>query len=78
AYGGSSLGVIMTGMGDDGTVGCRLLKRQCAAIIAQNEESSVVYGMPRSIVEAGLADIICPLRDLGREIVNCVTRSLVK
>ncbi|MCC9607520.1 chemotaxis response regulator protein-glutamate methylesterase [Blastopirellula sp. JC732] len=74
-YGGSTLGVIMTGMGDDGTVGCRLLKRLGANIIAQNEESSVVYGMPRSIVEAGLADLICPLNDVGREIVNCVKRS---
>ncbi|EAQ82571.1 protein-glutamate methylesterase/protein-glutamine glutaminase [Blastopirellula marina] len=76
-YGGSALGVIMTGMGDDGTVGCKLLKRQGANILAQNEASSVVYGMPRSIVEADLADLICPLHDVGREIVNCVKRSRV-
>ncbi|TWT33179.1 protein-glutamate methylesterase/protein-glutamine glutaminase [Blastopirellula retiformator] len=74
-YGGSTLGVIMTGMGDDGTIGCQLLKRLGANIIAQNEESSVVYGMPRSIVEANLVDLICPLNDVGREIVNCVKRS---
>ncbi|PQO35557.1 chemotaxis response regulator protein-glutamate methylesterase [Blastopirellula marina] len=74
-YGGSTLGVIMTGMGDDGTIGSKLIKRQGAKIIAQNEESSIVYGMPRSIVEAGIADLICPLNDVGREIVNCVKRS---
>lgn len=74
-YGGSSLGVIMTGMGDDGTIGGKLIKRQGAKMIAQNEETSVVYGMPRSVVEAGIADLICPLNDVGREIVNCVKRS---
>lgn len=60
-YGGSVTAVIMTGMGDDGTEGCRLLKRRGAKVIAQDEASCVVYGMPRQVAEAGLADIVCTL-----------------
>jgi two-component system chemotaxis response regulator CheB len=61
AYGGSATAVVMTGMGDDGTEGCRLIKRRGGKIIAQDEASCVVYGMPRQVVEAGLADIVCTL-----------------
>ena len=56
------LAVIMTGMGDDGYVGCKLLKQQGAFVIAQDAASCVVYGMPRQIIEHGLADLIRPLR----------------
>ena len=56
------LAVIMTGMGDDGTVGCQLLKQRGAQVIAQDAASCVVYGMPRQIVEHGLADVDPPAR----------------
>lgn len=52
-YGRNTLGVILTGMGRDGTDGCLEIKRAGGYIIAQNEESSVVYGMPRHAYEAG-------------------------
>ncbi|MCL1940365.1 MAG: hypothetical protein FWG09_00375 [Synergistaceae bacterium] len=53
------LAVVLTGMGSDGTEGVKELKRSCECFcIAQNEESCVVYGMPRAIVEAGLHDRI--------------------
>ena len=70
--GSRCLALIMTGMGDDGLLGCRLLKRKGARIVAQDEASSVVYGMPRQIVENGLADVICPLERIHLEINNSV------
>ncbi len=69
-YGGSVLAVVMTGMGDDGTRGCRLLKRQGARILAQDEASCVVYGMPRWIVEEGLADGVHSLQQLSSSIIS--------
>ena len=63
-YGGNSLAVVLTGMGRDGTVGCQALHKCGAGILAQDEESSVVWGMPRSVVEAGFADSVLSLRDI--------------
>lgn len=60
-YKGRSLGVILTGMGDDGMEGCRLLRAEGASIIAQDEASSVVYGMPKCVADAGLANTIASL-----------------
>lgn len=62
------LGVVMTGMGDDGALGCRLLKRGGGRVIVQDAESCVVYGMPRAIVESGLADAVLPLSDIAQSI----------
>ncbi len=58
---GRAMAVILTGMGSDGTVGLRLLKRKDCFVIAQDEGSCVVYGMPRAAVDAGVADIVLPL-----------------
>ena len=63
-----SLGVIMTGMGDDGVRGCRLLKQAGAAILAQDRESCTVFGMPRVVVEEGIADVVGPIERLAVEI----------
>ena len=54
-YEARALGVIMTGMGDDGTEGCRLLRQSGAAILAQDAASCVVFGMPKKPIEDGLA-----------------------
>ncbi len=67
------LGVIMTGMGSDGLDGFAALKRKLnLPIIAQNEESCVVYGMPRAVVEAGIANKIVPLDQIANEITRYV------
>lgn len=57
-YGGAALGVMLTGMGSDGLKGFTALKQKGARIVAQDEDSSVVYGMPKVVVEAGLADAV--------------------
>ena len=62
--GTSSLGVILTGMGNDGTAGMVEMKKAGAVNIAQDEDSSVVYGMPREAAESGAVDQILPLEEI--------------
>ncbi|MEM9644387.1 MAG: chemotaxis response regulator protein-glutamate methylesterase [Planctomycetota bacterium] len=64
------LGLIMTGMGDDGLEGCRLLRKSGATVWAQDEASSTVYGMPRQIVDNGLADEVLPLSQISNSIAR--------
>lgn len=69
-YGERLLGIVMTGMGNDGTAGSAWIKAQGGVIIAEAPESCVVYGMPRSVVEAGLADYVIPLKDIPETIMK--------
>lgn len=62
--------VVLTGMGADGTEGIKNLKsKKKVQVIAQDQETSVVYGMPRSVAKAGLADQIVPLEQVAQEII---------
>ena len=71
-YVGRATGVIMTGMGSDGTQGLKLLKENGATIIAQNEATCVVFGMPKEAAETGLADAILPLDQIADMILKTV------
>ena len=71
-WGGNMLGVIMTGMGKDGLEGCRCIRPLGANIVCQDEASCVVWGMPRAVTEAGLADHIVGLKNMADEIVRQV------
>ena len=66
--GANALGVIMTGMGDDGAHGLLEMKRAGAATVAQNEETCVVFGMPKEAIALGAADKIVPLSAIPAEI----------
>lgn len=67
------IAVIMTGMGSDGLEGVKVLKEKLnATVIAQNEDTCVVYGMPRSVVEAGLADHVASIDQIARLIQKIV------
>ncbi len=68
-------GVIMTGMGNDGTKGLRLFKRHGAPVIAQDEQSCVVYGMPKEAVNAGVVNIQVPLNRIASEIVKTIKKA---
>lgn len=68
-YGPATVGVILTGMGRDGTRGARLMKAAGGQIIAEDQSSCVVYGMPRCVVEAGVADRITSLDRIADEII---------
>jgi two-component system chemotaxis response regulator CheB len=73
-YGGAAVAVILTGMGQDGLRGAQILKAQGAIVLAQDEASSVVWGMPGAVVNAGLADRVLPLRHVVPEILRRVGR----
>ncbi|MEA2038529.1 MAG: chemotaxis response regulator protein-glutamate methylesterase [Thermodesulfobacteriota bacterium] len=71
-YGGRATGVIMTGMGSDGTLGLKLMKEKGATVIAQDEKTCVVYGMPKESAEAEIVDVIAPLNRIAQEICRTV------
>jgi two-component system, chemotaxis family, protein-glutamate methylesterase/glutaminase len=71
-YGRYATGVIMTGMGYDGTEGLKLMKQSGAVIIAQEESTCAVYGMPRKPVETGIVDVIAPLDLMAEEICRTI------
>jgi two-component system chemotaxis response regulator CheB len=68
--GPNALGVIMTGMGDDGALGLLEMRRAGARTLAQDEESCVVYGMPKEAVALGGVERSVPLAAIGGEIVR--------
>ncbi len=68
-YGPYALAVILTGMGQDGLVGCEHIKNAGGQIIVQDEASSVVWGMPGFVTRAGLADKVLPLDQVGEAII---------
>lgn len=67
-YGDRAIGVVLTGMGQDGLRGAQALKDAGSRVIAQDEKTSVIWGMPGSVARAGLADEIMPLGDIARKI----------
>lgn len=70
---GKTLAVVLTGMGADGREGCRLLKETHSVVWAQDEASSVIYGMPMAVAKAELADEIINLADLADKLISDVT-----
>jgi two-component system, chemotaxis family, protein-glutamate methylesterase/glutaminase len=69
-YGAGTLGIVMTGMGSDGTRGAGWIHAQGGKIITEAESSCVVYGMPLSVVEAGLSDQSVPLKQIPETIMG--------
>lgn len=71
-YVGRATGVIMTGMGSDGSKGLNQMKNNGSFIIAQDEKTCTVYGMPKEPTESGIVDVIAPLEKIADEIVKTV------
>ncbi len=69
-FGARTLAIVMTGMGDDGKEGAAWVKAQGGKVITESEESCVIYGMPRSVVEAGLSDASVPLTTMAETIMR--------
>ena len=67
-----AIGVILTGMGSDGVLGLRLMKRHGVFVIGQDRNSSTVYGMPREAKNAGVVDIELPIDEIGQELIRRV------
>jgi two-component system, chemotaxis family, protein-glutamate methylesterase/glutaminase len=72
-YGAGVLGVVLTGMGQDGLLGCQNIREAGGKIFVQDEASSVVWGMPGSVVNSGFADRVVSLQDMAREIIDRVS-----
>ena len=64
-YGAKTLSVVMTGMGHDGLAGGRIIAEAGGTVLAQDEETSVVWGMPGSVAVAGICSSVLPLDELG-------------
>jgi two-component system chemotaxis response regulator CheB len=74
-YDGAALGVVMTGMGQDGLRGCEIIREKCGHVVVQDEATSVVWGMPGYVANAGYADKIIPLNQIAGEITRRVRAS---
>jgi two-component system, chemotaxis family, protein-glutamate methylesterase/glutaminase len=71
-YGGEALSAVLTGMGQDGLRGVELLKASGAYVVAQDEATSVVWGMPGAIARANLADAVLPIDDIVPDLLRHV------
>lgn len=71
-YGANTLAIILTGMGQDGRLGCECIRQVGGQVWVQDEATSVVWGMPGMVANSGLADRVIPLPDIATEIIRCV------
>jgi two-component system chemotaxis response regulator CheB len=74
-YRAGALAVVLTGMGSDGMLGCRVIRENGGAVLAQDRATSTVWGMPGAVTNAGLAQKVLPLNDLAPEILRLVSRA---
>ncbi len=71
-FGKKAIGVLLTGMGDDGVLGMNAIKDAYGATIAQDEETSLVFGMPKMAIESGCIDSIAPLERIADEVIELI------
>ena len=69
-YGSRVLAIVLTGMGCDGVEGCRAVREQGGRVIAQAAEGCVVFGMPKAVITAGLADEVVPLEQVAATVIG--------
>jgi two-component system chemotaxis response regulator CheB len=74
-FGAHALAIVLTGMGADGRSGAQAIREAGGAVIVQDEATSLIWGMPGSVVAAGQADHICPLALIAPEVVRRVSAS---
>ncbi|MDX2189145.1 MAG: chemotaxis response regulator protein-glutamate methylesterase [Bacteroidota bacterium] len=72
-YGSKSIGVILTGMGKDGSIGLQKIKNKGGYTLAQNEATSVVWGMPQAAYQLGVVDQLVALKDIAGFLVGCIS-----
>lgn len=73
-YGSSVLSVVLTGMGSDGKLGCGDIAAAGGEVLVQDRATSVVWGMPGAVAEAGLADAVLPLNEIAAQIMSRIVR----
>lgn len=72
-YGPNVIGAVLTGMGIDGTAGAECIKAAGGRVVAEHESSSAIYGMPASVINAGLADQVAPLSKIAATLIDWTT-----
>lgn len=72
-YGERTIGAVLTGMGKDGTLGIKKIKEKGGYTIAQDEKSSVVFGMPKEAIKSGKIDSVVPIKEVGNFVVSCLS-----
>jgi len=77
-YGAGTLAIVLTGMGQDGLRGCERIREVGGQIMAQDEASSVVWGMPGFVAKAGLADEVLPLTEIAPTMLRRIRRSRIE
>jgi two-component system chemotaxis response regulator CheB len=77
-WGSGVLAVVLTGMGSDGCIGCRIIREHGGSVLAQNQATSAVWGMPGAVTNAGLAHRVLPLNAIVPEILRLTSRSLAE
>lgn len=73
-YGSRCMGVVLTGMGRDGAAGAKMISDAKGLVLAESEESAVIYGMPKAACEAGAVDEQFPIEQMASAIVSCLAR----
>lgn len=71
-FGSSFIGVVVSGMGNDGVAGCQKIKEYGGTVLVQNEASALMYGMPRAVVETGWADAMIP----DSQLAECLSQAV--
>ncbi len=77
-YGSAVVGVVLTGMGSDGTHGTTLIRQAGGYVIAEDESTCTIYGMPKSVIEAGNANAVYPLHEIPAQIAKLYAETLRK
>ncbi len=74
-FGHNLVGLVLTGMGNDGLMGSHKIKERGGTVLVQDEATSLIYGMPRAVAEAGLADVVVPDVQIAAALVEAVSSS---
>jgi two-component system, chemotaxis family, protein-glutamate methylesterase/glutaminase len=74
-YGAGALGIVMTGMGSDGMLGAQIIRQNGGTVLAQDQATSAVWGMPGAVTQAGLAQKVLPLNAIAPEILRLCSRT---
>jgi two-component system chemotaxis response regulator CheB len=70
AYGRNVIGVVLTGIGNDGAEGAKVIAHNGGSVFAQDRATSVVYGMPKTVAEAGVCEAILPIDDMAKKLIQ--------
>jgi two-component system, chemotaxis family, protein-glutamate methylesterase/glutaminase len=73
-FGRNIVGVVLTGMGQDGREGCALFKQKGCAVLAESKDTATIYGMPKAVVDAGIADRALPINDMAQAVTDEVEK----